>query len=156
MDKLDKFAFTVLLGYFTHQIPLVLMICVGSFFVLLDVLSAWDLARRLQNEGKSTGKFKSTNAKRTIPTMVWFWLGVIAAHMLEKYVLIMLDQLYLANWFTGAFCLLQAISICENVSSANDKPWARAMQKILADKASRHFDVEVDLNDFKCNKDEDK
>jgi hypothetical protein len=46
----------------------------------------------------------------------------------------------------GAICFWQLWSILENESSCNGAKWAKIMQKILVDKTSRHFDI--DLSDL--------
>jgi hypothetical protein len=46
----------------------------------------------------------------------------------------------------GAICFWQLWSILENESSCNDAKWAKVLQKILVDKTSRHFDI--DLSDL--------
>lgn len=47
----------------------------------------------------------------------------------------------------GAICFWQLWSILENESSCNGSKWARMLQKILVDKTSRHFDI--DLSELK-------
>lgn len=43
----------------------------------------------------------------------------------------------------GAICFWQLWSILENESSCNGARWAKVMQKILVDKTSRHFDIDL-------------
>ena len=56
-------------------------------------------------------------------------------------------NLYLPNIVAGIFCFWNFWSILENESSLKDARWAKIMQRILVDKAERHFDI--DLKDFK-------
>ena len=44
----------------------------------------------------------------------------------------------------GAICFWQFWSILENESSCNGAKWAIVLQKILVDKTSRHFDINLD------------
>ncbi len=37
---------------------------------------------------------------------------------------------------------MQFLSVLENESSENGQTWARALQKILVNKAARHFDID--------------
>jgi hypothetical protein len=69
------------------------------------------------------------------------------AFSIEKQILVMYSDLYLANWTAIVVCFIQFWSILENESSCNDKKWAVVLQKIMVDKAERHFDI--DLSDLK-------
>ena len=58
-------------------------------------------------------------------------------------------ELYLANFISGGFCLVQLLSILENESSCNEAGWAKVLQKVLVNKAARHLDIsEDDLKDL--------
>ena len=67
--------------------------------------------------------------------------------MLFRSILVMFNGLYLANYVSLVFCFIQIWSILENESSMNDKPWAKIAQRIMVDKAERHFDI--DLHELK-------
>ena len=42
-----------------------------------------------------------------------------------------------------AFCMIQLVSVLENMSSCNNAKWAKLLQKILIDKTARHLDYNV-------------
>ena len=42
------------------------------------------------------------------------------------------------------YCLVQFVSILENESTCNGATWAKVLQKIVADKTDRHFNVRLD------------
>ena len=50
---------------------------------------------------------------------------------------------HLANQLTAMYCLVQFVSILENESTCNGAAWARLLQKIVADKTERHFNVKL-------------
>lgn len=57
-------------------------------------------------------------------------------------------DLYLANFISGGFCLVQLLSVLENESSCNTARWAKVLQKVLVNKAARHLDIsEEDLKE---------
>lgn len=62
--------------------------------------------------------------------------------MMDK-VIITMEQLYATKFVAGIFCTLQIISILENASSESDSKWMKPLQKILINKAERHFDVDI-------------
>jgi hypothetical protein len=159
-SKLAKFIFAIPLGFLAKMLPLLPLILVGLSFIMVDVYTAWRLSVRLKRDGKragqkmASGKFKSVNARRVIDTMIKMMLVILLAHMLEVHVLNMLDVLYLANWVTAVFCIVQALSILENISSEGDSKWARLLQGILINKAERHYDI--DLSELKQKTESDE
>ena len=65
--------------------------------------------------------------------------------LIDTYMYPFID-LYLANFISGGFCLVQLLSIFENESSFNNARWAKVLQKVLVNKAARHLDLnEADL-----------
>lgn len=49
-------------------------------------------------------------------------------------------DLYLANMVAGSFCIYELWSILENESSESSRPWAKVLQKIMINKASRYIE----------------
>ncbi|MCD8041505.1 MAG: phage holin family protein [Tannerellaceae bacterium] len=126
--------------------PTVPFILVCLFAILLDAISAWRLARRVkENHNANDGKFKSEYLRRIFSTFLMICLVVVLCHFIDRYVITFVDM-NLANVVSGAFCFVQLLSILENESSLNDASWAVQIQKILVDKAKRHFNI-----DFKDN-----
>jgi hypothetical protein len=72
--------------------------------------------------------------------------GLMLAHWTSVYVLAGLD-IPLPKIFAGIVIFWQLWSILENESSCSSANWAKVLQKIMVDKTSRHFDV--DLSDLK-------
>ena len=54
-----------------------------------------------------------------------------------------MNPLHLANYLAALYCGVQFVSILENESTCNGSAWARVMQKIVADKTERHFNVKL-------------
>ena len=54
-----------------------------------------------------------------------------------------MDKLHLANYLAAVYCAVQFVSILENESTCNGAAWARVMQKIVADKTERHFNIKL-------------
>jgi len=65
------------------------------------------------------------------------------ATMVDTVILDFQNPLHLANYLAAIYCGVQLVSILENESTCNGAPWARVMQKIVADKTERHFNVKL-------------
>lgn len=137
------------IGALFLSIESLLWVC--FLFIVVDALSAYDLNKRVVREvkrlgkvvPKNEGKFRSSKAFKMIITMRDIAILIVLAHVLDTEVLGFHNGLYLANYVTGIFCVLQAWSILENASSCNGATWARVLQKIMVDKTSRHFDIDI-------------
>lgn len=70
-------------------------------------------------------------------------LAIFLATMVDTVVLDFQNPLHLANYLAAIYCGVQLVSILENESTCNGAPWARVMQKIVADKTERHFNVKL-------------
>lgn len=112
--------------------------------IIIDCYSAWRLSVRVKAKyGKSKGKFQSNHAKRMVRTFGEI-AGVLYLVFMMDNIIITMEQLYATKFVAGIFCTLQIISILENASSESDSKWMKPLQKILINKAERHFDVEID------------
>jgi hypothetical protein len=80
-------------------------------------------------------------------------LAIFLATMVDTVILDFQNPLHLANYLAAIFCGVQLVSILENESTCNGAPWARVMQKIVADKTERHFNVK--LKDLMKEEEED-
>ena len=110
--------------------------------VVLDVISAYFLGRRVHKKypTKSDGKFKSEYKRRILFTMIIVWMCIILANYVDIYVHKNVDGL--AVRFTVAVFLFYEIWSClENWSSENKQPIARALQRVMVNKAERHLNV---------------
>lgn len=134
---------------FNEIMPLV---CVCYAFVLLDCYTAFKLSRRIKkSSGKSSGKFRSDKFKSTVLEMFFLVpICLLLAFFTQKY--IFESDLKFPQIAAGIISGWQFWSILENESSCSDKKWAVILQKIMVDKAERHFDI--DLSNLKKDKDE--
>lgn len=110
--------------------------------VILDVISAYFLGRRVHAKSpeKADGKFKSEYKWRILATMIIVWLCIILAGYVD--ITIRHSQDGLAVRFSVAVFLFYEIWSClENWSSENDKMIAKALQRIMVNKAERHLNV---------------
>lgn len=122
-----------------------------TIVILADCYTAWALSKRarkahpekVSEDGK---KFKSHNFGKVIETLMKAYAFIIMAFLMQKYITDGLP-IDLTKVAAGAICFWQLWSICENESSCNDAKWAKIAQRILVDKTSRHFDI--DLSDLK-------
>jgi hypothetical protein len=57
--------------------------------------------------------------------------------------LVLKDEDLAVRWVVGFFFVYQGWSILENWSSENDAKFARVIQRIVVNKAERHFDIEI-------------
>lgn len=122
--------------------------------VVLDVISAYFLGRRVHRKypTKSDGKFKSEYKRRILFTMIIVWMCIILANYVDIYVHKNVDGL--AVRFTVAVFLFYEIWSClENWSSENRQPIARALQRVMINKAERHLNVP--LKDILLNEEAD-
>lgn len=119
------------------------------FAILLDCFTAYRLGRRVKKlNPKATAdeaKFKSNYARRMFYTLCIIYACTVLGWLIDTYMYPFVD-LYLANFISGGFCLVQLLSVLENESSCNDARWAKVLQKVLVNKAARHLDIsEADL-----------
>ena len=131
-----------LVGIAAPAVPFVL-ICI--FAVALDCLSAYRLARRIKAnhpDSAVSAKFESSKASKVFGTLLTISALIVLMHLMDRYIFTMAD-LYLANWMAGGFCFIQAWSILENESSENGSSWAKALQRIMVDKAKRYIDIDT-------------
>lgn len=114
---------------------------------LIDVWAAYCLGRRVHKKhpDKSDGKFKSEYKFRIMYTMLIALLLVIVANYVDIHII--KDTDVAVRFVLGMFLFYQGWSILENWSSENDNKFAKTLQKIMINKAERHFNI--DLSDLK-------
>lgn len=138
-----------LVGEFKPVFPLVI---VAIILIVYDAWTAYQLDKRVRK--KYPSKTKRTKAKFTsfkfskvvkvtIPKRLWL---IVLAYIVEHWVFIHIN-IPLSYIVTGVICFEQAWSIMENESSCRDenesKFW-KLLQKIMVDKTSKHFDVNLE------------
>lgn len=140
-----------MMGYFMPMIPY-LLVCIVA--IIFDMVSAYDLSRRVakvyQDKSKG-GKLKSDDMKKIIPTIYKICMVIMLVHMVDTTVLNMAN-LYLTNIVAAIFCMVQIVSILENISSCSDERWAKILQKVLVDKTARHLNIDIEVDDLKETK----
>lgn len=131
--------------------PLWAFVAVCFLAILIDCWSAYKLSIRVKRKyGKSKGKFQSFHAKKVFNTMAFILKMLLLVFMLDK-IILSPEHFYFSKFLTGAFCGLQIWSILENASSESENKWMKPLQKILVNKAERHFDIELDevVNEYR-------
>lgn len=110
--------------------------------IIIDVLTAYMLNRRVAQKykGVSHGKIQSQRLKSLGWTVFGISIIILLLQGIDKYCFVYAD-LKLPHLAASAFCMIQVVSILENISSCNDAKWAKMLQKILVDKTARHFDM---------------
>lgn len=144
-------------GEFRPTFPLII---VAVVFILYDAYTAWLLDKRAKKlypdrTKRHEAKFMSFKfgkiVTQTIPKRL---VLIIMAFLVEHWVFVHVD-IPLSYIVTGVICFEQAWSILENESSCRndaDSRFWRWLQKIMVDKTSRHFDI--DLNELNNEKKE--
>jgi len=122
--------------------------------IILDVFSAYMLGRRVHKKypDKADGKFKSEYKYRILITMLVILVLIIVANYVDVYVL--KDTDIAVRFVIGVFMFYQLWSILENWSSENDNKIAKALQRIMVNKAERHLNVPLNDIFFEEKKDE--
>ena len=138
-----KIAFITLGGVLSIISNTVIFAGICSFAVCMDCYSAWSLSKRVKKAypEANDGKFKSKHARNIFRTILEIYALIILFWLVDMFILEQ-PELYGTKFISGIFCAAQVWSILENSSSCNGEPWAKAMQKIMVDKASRHFDID--------------
>lgn len=157
VPKLIAAAIGCVWAYLEPTLPYAL-ICV--FAVILDCLTAWRLNARVQRafpNAKADGRLKSANMFKMIPDLAVVYACILLSYEVDNRLLAHLGDLHLGQYVAAIFCLCTAVSILENESSCNGRPWARAIQKIVTNKVARHIEIDrQELEDYLSKKQDDK
>lgn len=121
--------------------------------VVLDVISAYFLGKRVHKRypEKSDGKFKSEYKRRIVCTMIIVWICIILANYVDLEVRNATDGMAV-RFAVAVFLFYEIWSCLENWSSENKQPIARALQRIMVNKAERHLNVP--LSDILLNEEQ--
>ncbi len=133
-----------------------LLIC--TMLIFADCYTAWSLARRAARThpdrvSEDAHKFKSHHFGAVLVSLMKAYALVIMAYLIQQHITAGLP-IDLTKVAAGAICFWQLWSILENESSCNGARWAKVMQKILIDKTSRHFDIDLSALKDKADKTE--
>lgn len=150
MTDLLRWIFTIAGGIMAILEPTLPYLMICTVMIFADCYTAWQLARRarkfypdrISEEGP---KFKSHYFGKVVGTILKSYSLILMAYMIQCHIT---DSwpIDLTKVAAGAICFWQLWSILENESSCNGSRWAKLLQKILVDKTSRHFDI--DLSDL--------
>lgn len=115
--------------------------------IAIDIISAWCLSRRIhkKNPKLSDGKFKSSYKYRVLLTLIVVQLALMLAYHVDT--LVMGGGHASMNFVIVAFLFYQGWSVAENWSSENTDPRAKIFQKIMINKAERHFNVKMETKE---------
>ena len=135
-----------------HIEPSINFITVCFFALIIDCSTAWRCTRRIyaryreaiKRNPKCTmdGKLRSKKMAKMVWTFSVLIMCICLASYLDRNILGYMNT-HLANQLTAMYCLVQFVSILENESTCNGAAWARLLQKIVADKTERHFNVKL-------------
>lgn len=141
-----------ILAYLKPTFP---FITICTIAVLFDCYTAWSLSRRVKKKfpDKAEGKLKSDKIGKIFVNLLKIYALIIFAWLIQEHITVHLD-IHVTNIIAGAVCFWQIWSMLENESSCNDSSWAKIAQKVLIDKTSRHFDI--DLSELKNSKNTSK
>lgn len=132
----------VVIGVIEPTLPY-MIIC--FFALVLDMVSAWRLSVRVKEAHKAgDGKLKSLHIKKVFSDFMVICALIVLCYYIDKEIIVVIDNMYLANIVAAGFALNQVLSILENESSCNGATWARGMQKILVDKTNRHLGINLE------------
>ena len=128
-------------------------IAVCFFALVLDCYTAWRCNRRIYDRYrdaikkdprcKMDGKLKSKKMVKMVQDFSVLIMAIFLATFIDTVILDYMNPLHLANYLAALYCGVQFVSILENESTCNGAPWARVMQKIVADKTERHFNIKL-------------
>jgi hypothetical protein len=138
-----KWLFAGLAAVLSCLKPTVPFALICLFATALDCYSAFSLSKRVKKKHPKAndGKFKSKYANKVFSTILKAYALIVLAYFIDR-VIIPTDQgLYLPNVISGMFCFVQVWSFLENESSENDAKWACILQRIMVNKAERHFNI---------------
>ena len=112
--------------------------------MVVDTITAFNLSRRVAQKykGMAHGKLQSKRLLKLIKTLISVLTVILLSYAIDMYCFPIMD-LNLAYIIAFVFCMIELVSILENISSCNDAKWAKLLQKILIDKTSRHLDYNV-------------
>lgn len=123
------------------------------FALILDCYTAWRCNRRIyltyreqikkNPKCKMDGKLRSKKMAKMVQDFSVLIMAIFLATAIDDGLFGYMDKLHLANYLAATYCAVQFVSIVENESTCNGAAWARVMQKLVADKTERHFNIKL-------------
>ena len=154
LSDILRWIFTALGAVIAMLEPTLPYILICTLMVLADCYTAWSLSRRAhkahpERVSKDGKKFKSRHFGEVLRTILKAWSLIVLAYLMQRHITNGMP-IDLTKVAAGAICFWQLWSILENESSCNGAKWAKILQRILVDKTSRHFDIDLrELEDDK-------
>ena len=128
-------------------------IAVCFLALVLDCYTAWRCNRRIYSryreaikrnpKCKMDGKLRSKKMAKMVQDFSVLVMAIFLAVIIDKDLLAHMGELHLANYLAVIYCSVQFVSILENESTCNGAAWAMVVQKIVADKTERHFNIKL-------------
>lgn len=128
-------------------------ISVCFFALVLDCYTAWRCNRRIYSryreaikrnpKCKMDGKLRSKKMAKMVQDFSVLIMAIFLAVIIDNDLLEHMGELHLANYLAVIYCSVQFVSILENESTCNGAAWASVVQKIVADKTERHFNIKL-------------
>lgn len=128
-------------------------ISVCFFALVLDCYTAWRCNRRIYSryreaikrnpKCKMDGKLRSKKMAKMVQDFSVLIMAIFLAVIIDNDLLAHMGELHLASYLAVIYCSVQFVSILENESTCNGAAWARVVQKIVADKTERHFNIKL-------------
>lgn len=143
-DKIIQYSISVFGGLLAAFEASLVYVGLCYIAIIIDVISAWCLSRRIHRKDPllSDGKFKSSYKFRILITLIVVQLAIMVGHYVDT--LVMNGGNMAQNFVIMFFLFYEGWSIGENWSSENDNKIAKAFQRIMVNKAERHFNVELE------------
>lgn len=139
-----KWSLSILTSIIAILEPTLPFILISFVFIIGDCITSLRLARRVKKmTGKATAKFQSSKFSKVLITSLTALALITLAFLVEKYILLMYKDIYLANYVAFLICFKELWSMLENESSCSKSKWAKVLQKVMIDKAERHFDIDL-------------
>lgn len=147
-EGLPRLIFSILGSFAAFLEPTLPYMGICTLLIFADCFTAWQLSRRAHKmhpdkvspDGK---KIKSHHFGLVLLTLFKSYALILMAYCIQVVIIAEFWPIDLPKLAAAAICFWQIWSILENESSCNDAKWAKTLQKILVDKTSRHFDIDL-------------
>ncbi|WP_287828571.1 phage holin family protein [Bacteroides sp.] len=142
-DKSYQIGSSIFFGLVASFEATIIYFNIALLVVFIDVLSAYKLGKRVakNHPNKADGKFKSEHKFRILFTLLVFLVALMAAFDVDTKVIG--EGMQAQAFVVFAFIFYEVWSIGENWSSENNSLLAKVMQKVMVNKADRHFNLEI-------------
>lgn len=153
LPNISRIVAAIIGAAWCHLEPSLNYIGVCFLALLCDCYTAWRCNRRIYTryrdvikrnpKCKVDGKLRSKKMAKMVQDFSVLFIAIYLATAVENVLLGHMGPLHLANYLAALYCGVQFVSILENESTCNGAAWARVMQKIVADKTERHFNIKL-------------